>query len=183
MFILYAIPIGLLLGLLAGGRIAGLATIRFRWAWVAAVGLAVQIVLFSPAVADRIGEAGPPIYVLSTATVLVAVLRNLDIPGIAIVAAGAAANLAAIVSNGGYMPTTADALAAAGAEPPVGYSNSAIIEDPALAPLTDLFALPPWIPFANVFSVGDVLIGVGVIVAIAVAMRRGPRDGPSAAEG
>ena len=27
------------------------------------------------------------------------------------------------------------------------------------APLTDIFALPAWLPFANVFSIGDVLIG------------------------
>ena len=33
---------------------------------------------------------------------------------------------------------------------------------PRLAPLTDIFAMPRWLPFANVFSVGDVLIGVGV---------------------
>ncbi len=43
--------------------------------------------------------------------------------------------------------------------------------DPALRPLTDIFALPTWLPAANVFSVGDVLIGVGVAVVIALGMR------------
>ena len=43
--------------------------------------------------------------------------------------------------------------------------------DPMLAPLTDIFALPTWLPFANVFSIGDVLIGIGVVWAIVVAMR------------
>ena len=33
---------------------------------------------------------------------------------------------------------------------------------PALQPLTDIFAVPAWVPLANVFSVGDVLIAVGV---------------------
>ena len=46
-----------------------------------------------------------------------------------------------------------------------------MMADPALRPLTDIFALPTWIPFANVFSVGDVLIGVGVAIVIAVGMR------------
>ena len=53
------------------------------------------------------------------------------------------------------------------------YSNSAIVEEAVLAPLTDIFALPAWLPFHNVFSIGDVLIGVGVAMAIVVAMRRG----------
>jgi hypothetical protein len=41
-------------------------------------------------------------------------------------------------------------------------------------PLTDIFALPGWLPFANVFSIGDVLIGVGLVVVIAAGMRRAP---------
>ena len=55
---------------------------------------------------------------------------------------------------------------------PPGYTNSDRRRStPALLPLTDLFALPAWLPFANVFSVGDVLIGVGVAATIALAMR------------
>jgi hypothetical protein len=69
------------------------------------------------------------------------------------------------------MPTTEAALAAAGLTPEDGFSNSAVIDDPSLALLTDIFALPPWVPFANVFSIGDVLIGLGVIVVIAIGMR------------
>jgi hypothetical protein len=46
-----------------------------------------------------------------------------------------------------------------------------------LEPLTDLFAMPTWIPMANVFSIGDVLIGVGAAMAIVGAMHgRGPVD-------
>jgi hypothetical protein len=38
--------------------------------------------------------------------------------------------------------------------------------------LTDIFAIPAGLPFANVFSVGDVLLGIGIIVVIVAAMRR-----------
>ena len=31
---------------------------------------------------------------------------------------------------------------------------------------------PNWLPLANVFSLGDVLIGVGIAVAIVFGMRR-----------
>jgi hypothetical protein len=170
MFILYAIPVGLLVGLLIGGRLAGLNSLTFRWAWLAIFGFAVQVVLFSGPVSDRVGNAGPPIYVASTLAVLVAVLRNSRIPGLAIVALGAACNLAAIVANGGFMPASPGAMAALSKAEATSYSNSAVVEAPALEPLTDIFALPAGLPFANVFSIGDLLICLGVAVAIVVAM-------------
>jgi len=173
MFILYAIPLGIVAGYLLGGRLEQLGEVRFRWGWLAIAGLLVQVVLFSGfldgVVNDSIGAA---IYVGSTAAVLLAVVRNLHLPGMALVALGAAANLAAIVANGGVMPTTEAALAAAGLGPADGFSNSAVLADPTLAPLTDIFALPPWVPLANVFSVGDVLLGLGVAVVVAMGMRR-----------
>jgi hypothetical protein len=173
-FILLAVPIGLALGFLLGGRLDRLSEIRFEWAWLAVVGLAVQILLFSTPIGGSFrGGVGEAIYVASTGLVLIAVWRNLRVPGLALVALGAISNLAAIVANDGVMPTTPDALAAAGLDPLDGFSNSAVLEDPALAPLTDIFALPPWLPFANVFSIGDVLIALGIVVVIAIGMRRG----------
>jgi uncharacterized protein DUF5317 len=171
-FILYAVVAGLVLGLLFHGWPGRLGEMRFRWAPLIVLGTLVQLALFSPTVTERIGSLGAPIYVGSTALVLVAVLRNVRIPGIAIVALGAASNLAAIVANGGYMPASAAALGAHGAGS--GYSNSVVAANPALAPLTDVFALPDWVPAANVFSVGDVLIGLGIVVAIVVRMRTEP---------
>jgi Family of unknown function (DUF5317) len=171
MFILYAVLVGLLVGVLAGGRASGLGRVRFRWAPLVFVGFLTQVVLFSAPVAERIGWLGAPVYVASTALVLVVLLRNLSVPGLPIVALGALSNFLAIVANGGYMPASAGALAALGKAPAAGYSNSSVVADPALAPLTDVFALPARLPFANVFSIGDVLIGVGVAAAIVVAMR------------
>ena len=173
MFILYAVPLGLIVGLLLGGSLAGLGTIRFRWAGLALFGFLAQVVLFSDPVTARVGDLGPPLYVASTALVFVAVLRNLAIRGMPLVALGAASNLAAIVANGGYMPTSTSAAAEFGRSAPETYSNSAIIESAALAPLTDVIPLPRWLPFANIVSVGDILIAVGIVVVIAAAMRAG----------
>jgi len=181
MFILYAIPFGVAIGVLARGRLAGLADIRFRAAWLFVAGLMVQVALFSDAVSARIGDAGAPIYVASTATVLLAIVINHAIPGLRVVAVGAASNLAAIIANGGYMPADPAALAAAGIHAPSTYSNSAVLSAPVLQPLTDLFVLPHWVPFHNIFSVGDVVIGAGVVVTIVVAMRRTRPRGRDAA--
>jgi Family of unknown function (DUF5317) len=172
MFILYAVLLGLVVGVAAGGRPAGLATLRFRFGALAVVGFCAQLAIFSAPVSDRIGDLGPPLYVLSTGLVFVVLLANLRIAGLPVVAVGAACNLTAIVANGGYMPASLAALTAAGKVPPGGYSNSAVLAHPVLAPLTDILALPPAVPFANVFSVGDVLIGAGIALAVIVAMRQ-----------
>jgi hypothetical protein len=171
MFALYAVGAGVVIGFLAGGRLSGLAAIEFRWAPLAFAGLIVQVLLFSGPIVERVGDLGPPIYVASTLAVLVAVLRNLRVTGLPLVALGAACNLSAIVANGGYMPASPAAMAALGRTEFATYSNSATMVSPALTPLTDVFAMPAWLPFANVFSIGDVLIGLGIAVAIAAAMR------------
>ena len=170
MFILYAIVAGLLIGFLLGGRLDCIAETRFRWGWLAILALAIQLVLFSP-LAGGLGDAARWIYVASTALVVVVVLANLRLPGLPIVLLGAVSNTAAIVANGGSMPASPAALAALGGTVNNGPTNSIVVEHPALEPLTDIFAMPAWIPFANIFSIGDVLIAIGVAVAIAAAMR------------
>ena len=177
MFILYALVIGLLVGALLGGRWLALGSIKFRWAPLISVGFLAQIVLFSEAVAARVGDAGPLLYVVSTLMVGVAVVRNLRIPGVPLIVVGAVSNMAAILANGGFMPAAPDALASIGKSAPTIYSNSAVVAQPALEFLTDRFALPHWLPLANVFSVGDILIGAGVFALIVTTMLRGRRDG------
>jgi hypothetical protein len=173
LFILYAIPIGILAGYLLGGRLDRLGRLRFRWAPLALVGLAVQVALFSEPLGTIVGDAGPVVYVGSTVAVLVAVLRNFETPGLGLILLGAGSNLVAILANGGYMPADPAAAAAVGGIGP-GYSNSSVVAEPVFEPLTDIFATPAWLPFANVFSIGDVLIGVGVAVTIVIAMRTAP---------
>jgi Family of unknown function (DUF5317) len=180
LLILYSIPIGLLAGFLLGGHLDRLAAIRFRLAPLAVAVLVIQVALFSP-LSDGLPEAvGRWIYVISTGLVLVVVLANLRLTGVPLVVLGAASNLAAIVANGGAMPASPTALAAVGLGVG-GNTNSVLLERPLLEPLTDIFATPRWLPLANVFSIGDVLIGVGVAVAIAAAMRRTPDARPEPA--
>jgi uncharacterized protein DUF5317 len=169
-FILSGVVLGLVAGFLLGGRLGGLATVRFRLGWLAIVALAIQVILFSALGDGLAADVRRVIYVGSTALVGIVVLANLRLTGVPLVALGAALNLAAILANGGSMPADPAALASLGMTAE-GNTNSVVLAAPALAPLTDVFAMPAWMPFSNVFSVGDVLIGIGVAVAIAAAMR------------
>jgi hypothetical protein len=174
MFMLYAVLIGLVIGLLLGGRIGRLADLRLEWAWLAIAALVIQVVLFTDQVYAAAGDLVPLIYLSSTVTVVVVMLRNVrKAPGLIIVTLGACANLAAIIANGGYMPATPEAL---GISEPVGttyHANSVSTPSPALELLIDRFALPDWVPYSNVFSLGDVLIGAGIVIVMVVAMRQG----------
>ena len=179
MLLLYAIPVGLVVGLLAGGAINRLAAVRFRWAALALGGLVFQLALFSPPVASAFASGdliGPTLYVGSSVVVLVALAANLGQPGLRVVLAGAALNLLAIVANGGFMPASPDAWAALHGS--VGVPSSALTNSvlagpaTALAFLGDVFYLPRPLPFANVFSIGDALIAVGGAWFIARTMLR-----------
>jgi hypothetical protein len=174
MFMLYGLLLGVATGLALGGSLRQLAEFQFRW-WPLAIGaLLAQVALFSPALTG-IGTAGPVLYVASTALVLIAIFRNLrTAPGFAVVAIGAASNLLAIVANGGYMPVSPEALAASGRSVGVGYSNSIASSRPMFEALVDRFVMPSSLPFANVFSVGDVLISIGLLLVIVRAMRTAP---------
>lgn len=180
---LWAIPIGIGVGLLAGGHVSNLSRLRLRWAWLAVAGLLIQVVLFTPTGDALAGSLAPAIYVGSTGIVLIAVLRNIRLPGMPIVALGALSNMIAIASNGGAMPAGPAALAAAGLAGPGQHTNSVVLENPAFEPLTDIYAIPAGLPFANVFSVGDVLLGIGIVIVIAAAMRRpAPEAAPAATQ-
>jgi len=174
-FILYAVLAGLLIGVLTGGSLSRLGDLHFRWAPLIALGMVGQVLLFSTGIGAALGDAAPAAYIASNLVVLFAVGRNLSIPGMILVLIGGAANLITIVANGGYMPVSPEAVVAMGRLPKEGYSNSRLVDGVVLGPLTDIFAMPTWIPLANVFSVGDALIGVGAAIAVVAAMHgRGP---------
>src|SRR5436190_13336173 len=142
--IIYGLLIGLAVGTVAGGSWSRLAMIEVRWWWAGLAAIAFQLVLFSTPIGSAMGAWAPVGYVLSTAGVLIAVLANLQLPGFRILSAGAMTNLAAVVANGGYMPSTQEALRLAARGNETGYSNSAVVTHPNLAVFTDIFAIPSW---------------------------------------
>ncbi|HEY1369416.1 MAG TPA: DUF5317 domain-containing protein [Gaiellaceae bacterium] len=157
--------IGLGLSLLLGGSLRRLADLRLRSVWIFYAAIAMQVVAFPVEslpwrTPDDVAKA---LWLASDALIAVAAARNLRIPGVPLVAAGLVSNLAAVLSNGGHMPVRAAAMRAAGYDYSV-HNNSAALASPHLSWLIDRWAAPGWIPFANVFSVGDVLIALGGFV-------------------
>jgi hypothetical protein len=150
---------------IASGRLSALLDLRFRSPWLLATAVALQVAAFAiPGDADAWRITA---HVASFPVGLAFVWANRAIPGLWVIAAGAVLNGIAIAANSGVMPASASAVRTAGLEAdPSGFVNSDVLADPNLLFLGDVFAIPASWPFANVFSVGDVLIAVGAAYSI-----------------
>jgi Family of unknown function (DUF5317) len=160
------------LGLLAlisprffGGRLRRFGDVRLRQAIVLPIALFAQVVII-----ELIPEANhAALSAVHVATYVAAgwfVWVNRAIPGLWIVSLGAASNGITIAVNGGTLPASRSALNTAGIHPkPEEFLNSGVLAHPHLGFLGDVFAIPERFPLANVFSVGDALIVIGVFWA------------------
>ncbi len=152
---------------LTGGRLAALSGLGVRAPALVFGALAAQIL-----VVNVLPDAAPaPVLAaahLGTYAPAVAFLWvNRRVPGLWLLGAGGLSNLAAISANGGVMPASPAALAAAGMSSQGGqFVNSGAVEGARLAWLGDVFAVPAGWPLANVFSVGDVVLVVGLAVLL-----------------
>ena len=175
--------VALVLGKLLGGRLSALADTPIRGKWLAFTAIALQLVAFpvDPLPWSTPSAVASAIWLGSYALLVAMLVLNARLPGVPLLAAGLVSNVVAIVANGGLMPVRGAAMRAAGTDYEV-HLNSIQLAQPHLGALVDRWAAPGWVPLANVYSVGDVLIALGVVVAIVAAMR-GPLRTPAPATG
>jgi hypothetical protein len=148
---------------------AGLLLHQWRWPWLIWVALVVQSIVLNVTLP---GQLAPVMHVLTYVAALGFTWINRRAAGVWIVAGGAFANGLTIALNGGTLPASAAAAKAAGIEQSGDFTNTAVLENPVLPWLGDVFAWPAPLPLANTFSVGDVLIVMGVWVAAWSGTRR-----------
>lgn len=174
--------LGLALGLIAGGQLDNLVSIRLRWLplllLAAAARFGLDAALSMGAVPD-----GLRLWLVIVAYVgLTAVLLvNRNLPGMTAAAIGTAANGIAIVANGGWMPVWQPSLAAAGFDSTAVHSGfHRMLVGPVDAgffahggPLVDIIPIP--LPLVqSVASVGDILLGTGLAFFLFAAVVRAP---------
>ncbi|MBU1048674.1 DUF5317 domain-containing protein [Candidatus Bipolaricaulota bacterium] len=180
MFFLYVIPVGLLIGLLARGKIANLGKLPLRWVGLLFPALLIQLLIFPVFTSDAlIPFATAPLHILSYALLAVWILANCRLLPIVTLGLGAVCNFAVLAANGGFMPASANALQQAGLSNLAGtltregaYSNLALMSaDTRLNLLGDLLYVPKWIPLSAAFSIGDLLIALALVWLIVKGMR------------
>lgn len=159
--------------------VAPLAELRFRSGWLLGAALALQIALIELAPDGFPTGAAAVLHVVSYGAALAFVWRNRRHVGLVVLGVGGALNLAVIAANDGVMPASEQAVDAAGLRHDGTFQNSAPVDDPRLEALGDVFAIPEPAPFANVFSIGDVLVVVGAGLLVAQAYRDEPDGTPA----
>jgi hypothetical protein len=146
---------------LTGGSLRRLWDLPVAATWLLPVALGLQVLVVDvlPALPEPLPTA---VHLLTYLLAAVFLWLNRRIAGVPPLALGAALNGVAIAANGGTLPASAAALERAGWSTADGeFANSAVLAHPHLAWLGDVFAVPAAVPFANVFSVGDVVILLG----------------------
>src|SRR5579864_6437005 len=161
---------GIAFGLVLGGRLGNLARLRFRWPWLILIAVVVRLLAVLPPL-NRF-EAARFVYAAALAAIVVWTLWHIDrLPGIWLVSAGAALNLLVILANGVRMPVAPEFAASLVRHGQIGQYT-------VIGPGTNLNALADWInlyPSPEVYSVGDILVALGLAIVLFVSTATPPR--------
>jgi len=196
------LALAVILGLIASGirhrskTASQIAAIPLRAPWLALIALALQVPLLrAPLGPTQQVVAAQALFLLSHLLLLTFVWLNRRLVGIQIVGLGVLCNLLVILTNGGFMPIAPQTLVHINPgstldQWPVGfhYGNSKDVillqQNTTLWVLSDVLVLPPPFPWPAAFSVGDLLIALGIVVLLQGPVYlpvpgrqdRGPRD-------
>ena len=183
--LILGIVVGLALGLLAGGTLGNLASIRLRSPWLLA--FAVVIRYGTEAFLNGGNGLGDtlrlPLLTTAFAFLLVALWINRSYPGLSLAFVGTFFNASVIVVNGGYMPIWEPSLHAAGFQLidvsptihtllPPGLDASFLLH---LGPLADVIPIPLPV-IQNVASVGDAFLTAGLAFFLFAGIVRVPQE-------
>jgi Family of unknown function (DUF5317) len=148
---------------LARGRFEPLAEMRFGWLpllFAALLGQILITVTFPTAPSAVLASTHVATYVAAGWVLWV----NRRIPGIVLIAVGAALNAIPIIVNRGTLPANSTAEQTAGVHASAHFANSGVLAHPHLGFLGDTMTSPAFLPFRNVVSPGDLVILAGLTV-------------------
>lgn len=183
--LLIAIVLGVVLGLLAGGRISNLLSAQLRFGALIIGGLLLRVAtqwLIDQGV-DLADQLRVPLFSLSFVLLVTAMWLNRSQPGLLLAMVGIGANGLAVLLSGGHMPVYLPAAELVGfTEADLSPTFHTLLPHElglefllAGGPLGDI--IPIAIPYlTNVISVGDVLLAAGVAWFLFSAIARGSGD-------
>ncbi|GMQ85798.1 MAG: hypothetical protein BMS9Abin07_1366 [Acidimicrobiia bacterium] len=166
LWIFVVIGVAIVIGWSRGGRLRNLTEIRVRIWWLLVAGFALQTVaIFLPS--NRHGLA-VALILASYVPLLLFVWLNRAMAGMWIAGIGILMNFSVIALNGG-MPVLLEAVRMAGGTgvPELSARHVLMSEATRLPFLADVIPLP-----ANVISLGDVFLAIGIGIFVEDRMRR-----------
>ena len=183
MFPLWGLMLGLVIGFLRGGRLANLSALSLRAVWLVFTGLVLQLLIFPTPWFNPLIQTGTEYFhFASYGLIALFFIVNWRVWTLWLMALGMVLNAIVITVNGGYMPASAAALEAAGKIEAAEqlrnatghvYANTILMsENTQLNFLGDWLYVPSWVPLANAFSLGDLVLMIGIAWLIQSAMCR-----------
>jgi MFS family permease len=177
--------LGVVAGLLAGGRLANLLSVRLRFGVLILLALVLRFLTqwFIEQGVDVVDQLRVILFGLAFGLLVAALWLNRSQPGLLLAMVGVGANGIAILLNGGYMPVFLPAVEVAGltAADLSPTFHVALPTDLGLefllagGPLGDILPISVAM-LANVISLGDVLLAAGVAWFLFSAIARGSSD-------
>ena len=175
MILVFAVAIGLAAGFFRA-RLKGepYQPVELEHLWLVLVAALPQVLaFFLPATRERIPDQWIPTLLISTQLILlVFVWVNRRKPFIWLLGLGLLLNFVVISLNGGWMPISPETIQSQNVPADrwqigsrMGTSKDIVLEqeNTTLWILSDILTLPKWLPYRVAFSIGDVLIALGII--------------------
>lgn len=180
MILSVAVILGLLASIVRHRREAAseIASLPLRLPWLALIALALQLPLLrAPLAPAEQVVAARNLFLLSHLLLLLFVWLNRRLVGVQIIGVGVLCNLLAILVNGGFMPIAPETLARINPGTALdqwtlgfhyGGSKDIILlkQDTILWALSDILVVPPPFPWPAAFSLGDLMIALGIVILL-----------------
>jgi hypothetical protein len=172
MVLMLAAVLGVAVGLLFGGTLSKLGSLPLRGLPLFGLAIGLQVVAYPPAWASWQPSDGLAtwLWIVSYGVVILVAVQNRRIAGFPLAALGMLSNLVAVSTNGGHMPALKSAMIDASVDYHRVHMNSVAAHAPNLPWLIDRWGAPWWVPMANVYSIGDVLLAAGALWIVAAGM-------------
>ncbi|ANB58643.1 hypothetical protein GFC29_717 [Anoxybacillus sp. B7M1] len=177
------ILLSLLIGLLRGGNLKGIAHINLRGGWLFPILLGIEICIFMlQNKIDIIGQASNVLFLLIYVVGLIFLWMNRHQPGFLVIFAGVFLNFIVMAVNGGRMPVSIEAAQTLGREyveilkAGIYGKHEAIHASTVLPFLGDIIPLSPPYPRRQVISIGDVVMNVGAFLFVQHLMVNGQNN-------
>src|ERR1700680_3781804 len=176
MLLLTGLVIGVAAGVVTGGKLGNLSTLRFRWPYFVLLVLVVkEVVLLTPL--NRI-DGTQFVYAASLSALVGWTIWHIDLlPGVWLVSVGSALNLVVVLANGGRMPVSRE-LAARGSHLLIdrGFVGQYVL----MGPHTNLSWLADWVSLPGpvgavvyeAYSPGDFVVALGIALVTFLATKR-----------
>jgi hypothetical protein len=158
------IVLAVIIALLRGARLEGLYRLEIKALPLICLAFFLRVLVRVLAVK---GIDWPWLQVAAYLLLFYALMQNLRQPGLKLFCVGSCLNFLVIALNGGTMPVSAAAMAFVGLEGELGGTHNLLTAATRLPFLADVIPLrPPYFPFSQVISVGDIFIVAGIFYFI-----------------